>query len=179
MSQASLTEHRFSRPGRKPRSSSDVILNGLVKDGLLPFAFRASLWEAAALSHFLRDLHAGWGSSGALAAMDLTRTHVSGGARRYSSQRICSDAMLRAERVLDQLQDHERGLLKWLEQSRPRINVTLSLLGKEWCHAVDDRDAAQRATGVLQALARSIAEHYPYHHLAAASQRPKRPPRAA
>lgn len=179
MSLAALSERPTLRSGRKPKTSADIVIHGLVKDGLLPFAFRASLWEAAALSHFLRDLHAGWGSSGALAAMDLTRTHVSGGARRYSTQPICSDAMLRAERVLDQLQDHERGLLRWMEQSRPRINVTLALLGKEWCHAVDDRDAAQRATGVLQALARSIAEHYPYHHLSASSQRPKRPPKAA
>lgn len=158
------SETEVKARGRKRRSLADNVVATMVRDGLLPFAVKLGSLEAVSLSCFLRDLHARWGSSGSLSAVDPSRDYVAGGKASWPA--ACStDAMARADRVLSRLQDHERGLLQWLENSRGRINVNLALLGREWCHGSDDRDSAQRATGVMQSLARSVAEHYPHQSL--------------
>lgn len=147
-------------PGRKRRDLSDQLMHDLERAGHVPFRFRLELRHAIPFCHFMRDFHSGWGVSGALKPACLLEQFVRG-ARGYGQPGIPSDAGLRASVVLNRLQSHELDLLRWLETARGRHRVSLALLGQEWCAGVDARDAAQRATGALQSLARSIAEHYP------------------
>lgn len=149
-----------SQRGRKRRDLADQIVCDLYAKGHVPFRFRLEVRHALAFGRFLRDFHAGWGVSGALKPVSLLGS-FGAGTRGYGQPGIPSDAGIRASVVLNRLQRHELELLRWLEEARDRATVTLATLGQEWCGAVDERDAAQRATGALQSLARSVAEHYP------------------
>lgn len=146
--------------GRKRRDLADQIIGDLHTKGHVPFRFRLEVRHALPFGRFLRDFHAGWGVSGALKPVSLLGS-FGAGTRGYGQPGIPSDAGIRASVVLNSLQRHELELLRWLEEARDRATVTLAVLGQEWCGAVDERDAAQRATGALQSLARSVAEHYP------------------
>lgn len=142
------------------RGLGEILIGDLVRDGLLPFRFKATALHALALARFLRDIQAGWGTSGALGSIDLDRTR-SGPGPAGGQPGISTQAMAAANSVLERLHDHEVELLKWLVKARERSNVSLATLGHEWCGVEEPNRAQGAATGVLQAFARSVVQHHP------------------
>ena len=149
-----------SQRGRKPTSPADKVMREIVRDGLLPFYVRCGFPEALALRAFLRDLHDGWGESGALSPIDYNRAFVGGGGVGLP-RGIATDAYHRAEAVWNRMHQHEQGVMIWLGQARGRHNVTLALFGRECGNSSnDDVSAAQQGVGIMLGIARTAMEVY-------------------
>lgn len=146
---------------RRPTPAADIVA-GLRADGLLPFSPRLSLEEAFALARFLRDLHAAWGTSGALTPPRLDGIPTGNG-RRAGQPGIPTGAAIRIEAVMARMRGHERFLVEWMERSRGRTNITLVRAGHEWSPntTTNDNKAASIALGMIKSLCRTLIEIYP------------------
>lgn len=148
---------------RRRRSTPAMeVVAGLRADGLLPFSPRLSLEEAIVLARFLRDLHAAWGTSGALSPPNLDAI-PSGNGRKAGQPGYATNAAIRVEATMKRLRFHERNIIDWIEKSRGRTNVTLVKAGLEWSPATtsNENKAASIALGLIKGLCRTLIEIYP------------------
>lgn len=163
--------HPHVRNPRQPRAKSqaELIIQAMVRDGMLPFKVHIpTVYGASALAGLLYDIAACWGASGALAPLNLGGAFSNNNGLKEGQPGFSADAMLRVDVVLRKLSDWERNLLAWLIRAREKREASLTGLGRELYSVTDTDDKVARhvATVRIQALTDSVSQHYPRSDLA-------------
>lgn len=139
------------------------MVSDLYADGLLPFK-RVSLLEgeAVALSYYLHDAYADWGSSGALAPPDLQSEPCFSPKAKARQPGIPSMQGERARRALAMMSPHEHLVIIWIHRASRDRGASLAKAGNEWgsMRFKDDDMAAAFATGVLAQLCKTLMRAY-------------------
>lgn len=169
MQPAVIEATRSTTAKAKDRSPAAEIVQGLRNDGLLPFRVSLTVEEALPLAMYLRDCHAAWGSSGALAPPDLQSEPCFAPKSKARQPRTNTQAQERVSRARSQMRDHELYILQWIETARSKHNITLASAGMDWMPMAysDPKLYAAAATGMIKSVCRTIAVVYkfPIHHV--------------